>query len=344
MANAPNAILAISSTDRYITTKNGRADQPIQDVLVAQYINSGPPPNDFSITAPGALMNGYIDKIIVSQIQLQYNLPTVVPERNDLMLVSVETGNATSVFTTYGFNIPYGFFNPDELSAMLQVFLNQAVYGYGEDGHFTVQYNQGFTTLIAPAGFEVLLEDGSKRFFFPDPTTRNLDDPDKQRVLKTYKLFGFTLQNAEPEFPAQNSWSTPDFLYTPYIDIYSDALTNYQKLKDTDTATSRRKGLVSRVYLSGVGTPVTTTGGYTNVTTGSSLGSSPFVLTYDLNTPKVINWTPDTAVNSIDFQVRDCYGDFLFSSLPRGNLVEGYLGEAFNTEFQMTLLCIEGER
>jgi hypothetical protein len=87
---------------------------------------------------------------------------------------------------------------------------------------------------------------------------------------------------------------------------------------------------------------VTTTGGFTNINTGSSLGSSPFVLTYDLNNPKVINWSRDTAINSLDFQVRDCYGELLFCSLPSSGLVESYLGEAFNTEFQMTLLCIEG--
>jgi len=342
MAHSANAILAISSTDRFIRSVNGRADQPIQDVLLAQYRNDGAPANDFSISAPAALMNGYIDKIIVSQIQVQYNLPTVVPEGNDLMLVSVETSNGSSSFINYSFNIPYGFFNPDELAAMLQAFLNNEVYGVGQPQNFTVQYNQGFTSVIAPAGFSVELDDGSKRFFFPDPTTLALSAPDIQRVLKAYKLFGFALQNAEPQYPAQISWSTPDFLYTPFIDIYSDALTNYQKLKDTDTATSRRKGLVSRVYLSGVGGPVTTTGGFTNINTGSSLGSSPFVLTYDLNNPKVINWSRDTAINSLDFQVRDCYGELLFCSLPPSGLVESYLGEAFNTEFQMTLLCIEG--
>jgi hypothetical protein len=65
------------------------------------------------------------------------------------------------------------------------------------------------------------------------------------------------------------------------------------------------------------------------------------VLTYDLNSPKVINWTPDTAVNSLDFQLRDCYGDLLFTRVP---LVGGGDGEVFNTEFQMTLLCIEDDR
>jgi hypothetical protein len=54
-------------------------------------------------------------------------------------------------------------------------------------------------------------------------------------------------------------------------------------------------------------------------------------MTADLNTPKVIQWSPDVAVPSIDFQLRDCYGDLIPGDVER-----------YPTEFQMTLLCIEG--
>jgi len=344
-ANAPNAILAISSTDRYIISVNGRADQPIQNVLLAQYINSGPPPNDFTISAPTALMNGYIDKIIVSQIQLQYNLPTIVPAGNDLMAISIETYPGSAVFTPVTFELPYGFFNPDELAAMLATFLNDNT---AAGLIWEVDYSQGYTSSITSVGFRVVLASGGSgiRFKFPDPrgAIPGVTSRDRIRLLKTYKTFGFTVENSLPQLVEQISWTTPDFLYTPYIDIYSDALTNYQKLKDTDTATSRRKGLLARIYISGVGNPVVTTGGFVNTSSGTSLGFAPFVLTYDLNTPKVINWTPDVAVNSLDFQLRDCYGDLLFCSLPPDIVTLDYRGDAFNTEFQMTLLCIEGDR
>jgi hypothetical protein len=164
-------------------------------------------------------------------------------------------------------------------------------------------------------------------------------------MLKTYKTFGFTVSNNALNL-SQHSWSAPQFLYTPYIDIYSDALTNYQKLKDTDSSTTRRKGLLARLYLSGVGTPQISTATYVDdngniVVPGEALGSKPFVLTYDLNSPKIINWTPDTAINSLDFQMRDCYGDLLFTNVPP--LQPGNAIEQWNTEFQMTLLCVEKE-
>jgi hypothetical protein len=137
-----------------------------------------------------------------------------------------------------------------------------------------------------------------------------------------------------PPFTAttQTSFDYPNFLYTPYIDIYSDVLTNYQNVKDTNTTVNKPKGMVARVYLSGTGN-VQTTGSLV------ALGSAPFVMTADLNSPKIIRWSPDVAVPSVDFQLLDQYGEFI----PGGVNPNTGASLGFNTEFQMTLLCIEGE-
>tara|TARA_R110000868_G_scaffold331052_1_gene592047 strand:- start:198 stop:1235 length:1038 start_codon:yes stop_codon:yes gene_type:complete len=344
MAGQPNAILAISSTDRYITNLGGNANQPFSNTLQAQYFGTLPYSNSFSITAPNALMNGYIEKIIVSQIQIQYNLPTIQPGNNDILYINVETSVGSSVYVqSPPLTIPYGFYSPDEMAAIIAAVLNQ-FYG---DGVFQVVYSQSGGPTI-PVGFEFTC---GRRFFFPAPgefPAQNLNV-----VLKLYKLLGLNLINNLPS-PNQNSNDAPNFLYTPYIDILSDALTNYQRLKDTDSSTSRRKGLISRMYLSGVGNPQTTSVTYYDrpidpenpgafrpiISQSDALGSKPFVLTFDLNNPKIINWTPDTAVNSLDFELRDCYGDLLFvaDTSPNQNSVE-----LFNSEFQITLLCVEKE-
>ena len=132
-----------------------------------------------------------------------------------------------------------------------------------------------------------------------------------------------TISNSIPAVN-QTSFDYPNFLYTPYIDIYSDVLTNYQNIKDTNTSIPKPKGLVARIYVSGTG-QIQTTGSI------SALGTEAFVMTSDLNTPKVIRWTPDVAVPSIDFQLLDQYGD----------LIPGP-EQGYSTEFQMTLLCVEG--
>jgi hypothetical protein len=352
MSNAPNAILAISSTDRYTKQLQGNANQPISDILRAQFFNDGPYSNDFSITAPNALINGYIEKIIVSQIQLQYYVPTIIPGRNDRFAFLVETATGSGAYTPYSADIPYGFWSPKDLASTLEVIMNAEVYGSPYATNFSVRYSQGSIGAVPQVGFTIILNDGGRRVAIDNPFRIQYTEFDTARLLKTYRTFGFDVTNIEPQ-TKQVSGFAPVLLYTPYIDIYSDALTNYQALKDTDSSTIRRKGLVSRVYLSGVGSPQVTTynvistvdedGNLISQTTQSeSLGSQPFTLTYDLNSPKVINWTPDTAVNSLDFQMRDCYGDLLFSVVP-GN-APGVVGESFNTEFQMTLLCIEKDR
>lgn len=349
---AANAILAISSTDRYITNIRGNAVQPYSNILESQFYNVGPYSNDFSITVPNALMNGYIDSIKISQIQLQYNLPTVVPDGNDLMVVAYETSPQSSQFAYQPVRIPYGFYSPEELAAVFEDRLNYYLpdlqpWAVSFTSSIGIGGNFGFDF-----GFTVLSnnQDGL-RFFFPRPDNLRvpsvfvLSEQEITNYLKTCKLFGFNTNNGEPnDFQGQVSWAAPDFLYTPYIDIYSDALTNYQKLKDTDSSVIRRKGLIARMYLSGVGNPQITSSSTVNqdglrITSSTSLGCNPFVLTFDLNTPKIINWTPDTAINSLDFQMRDCYGDLLFNYIPSN--IPGTTNEVFNTEFQMTLLCVE---
>jgi len=293
-------------------------------------------------------MNGYIEKIIISQIQLQYNLPTIIPGRNDTFVIRRETAAGSDLYIYQQLSIPYGFYSPDELAAVIAVKLN-LFYG---DGQFTVFYRQAGGPTY-PVGFEWI--SSIKRFDFVGPEdlrTNGFNEPIIASHLKFCKLIGMDKTNSLPAL-TQISNSAPDFLYTPYIDIVSDALTNYQRLKDTDSSTIRRKGLIARMYLSGVGNPQVTSVTYYSqgldpedpqttspiIMASEALGSKPFVLTFDLNSPKVVNWTPDTAINSLDFELRDCYGDLLFV---RDTSVADQNGtDVFNTEFQMTLLCVE---
>lgn len=346
----PNAILAISSTDRYTRVQGGQVDQPIANTLFAQYETVLPFANDFSISPPGALLNGYIDKIILSQIQIQYNLPTVIPGSNNLLIFYIEQGAGTSVFLPYPVTIPYGFYSPLELSITLETEVNQVI-PINLNTSFIIDYNNANT-------YE-FINTTNLRFYFETPVGLADDGFSQVQIiqsLKTYKLFGLNINNAASGL-TQRSWNPPQFLYTPYFDFYSDALTNYQRVKDTDSSIASRKGLIARVYLSGESNPQTTpafnsvatselnftfnglpgTGTMTTTTPFTdALGSSPFILTYALASPKVIRWTPDVAINSLDFQVRDCYGDLLFSGITGQQNIE-----SFNSEFQITLLCIE---
>jgi hypothetical protein len=297
----------------------GSASQPVSNIILGQYRNLGPdeggsPCNNFIISSPGALIYGYINRIVVSQIQLQYNIPTICFNRNDKIVITwLESGN----FINGAITIPFGFYTPGELEAATQALINanatfaplQLTVAYNELNGFT--FTSGSNTDFGFASPERLLE-------------FNYSQREIDRILKTYRVYGMTFDNSElNEDDVQISFNYPNFLYTPYIDIFSDVLTNYQSMKDTNTSVAKPKGLIARIYLSGVSSPVIQTG-------LMALGSAPFVMTSDLNSPKVIEWTPDVAVPSIDFQLRDCYGE----------LIPGDV-EKYPSEFQMTLLCLE---
>ena len=290
-------------------------NQPVQNSLDSQFNDAPPYSNNFTIQSPNSLINGYINKIVVSQIQLQYNIPTVCLGKNDLLMIGFPTylGIVPIVITE-------GFYYADELAAFLDIQINA-------------------NATLAPLMIGVVFEprDGfvftshanpPVNFYFPSiPLLSAFLSADRvQNALKCYRLLGITVKNSDsaPLVTVQTSYDYPNFLYTPYIDIYSDILTNYQKIKDTNTSIPKPKGLVARIYVSGTG-QIQVTG------STSALGTAPFVMTSDLNSPKVIRWTPESAVPSLDFQVLDQYGD-LIPGAERG----------FSTEFQMTLLCIEG--
>lgn len=280
------------------------ANQPVSIALEAQYNKSKPYSNNFTIQSPGALIYGYINRIIVSQIQLQYNIPTVCLGKNDTFYLS---GNGN-----IRIEIPHGFYYADELAATLEGLI-QADSGW-----------QNVTVVFSPRdGFVFHSPDFTIYFPTYDEIASNVGGISADLIYKTYRLLGMTVTNSTPS-NIQTSSEYPTFLYTPYIDIYSDVLTNYQSIKDTNTSIQKPKGLVARIYVSGVGQNQTT-----NAT--SALGTAPFVMTADLNTPKVIKWSPDVSVPSIDFQLLDQYGDLIPG--PQEN---------FSTEFQMTLLCLEG--
>jgi len=310
---APNAILAINSLDRYII---GKANQPFSNYLAAEYTNEEPYSNNFNLQSPGALIYGYIQRIVVSQIQVQCNIPTVCDGLNDRLYI---TDDATA--TDYTITIPFGYYNGEELAAYLdaQFAATAGLSALAIDVSYDPRNGFIFESKAVPP----------KAFYFPSldeiRTFPGMTDAIFSSAVKTYRLLGITIANSEVDpGTQQNSTQWPNFLYTPYIDFYSDVLTNYQTIKDTNTSVAKPKGLIARVYLSGNGSVQ-----YTAPT--AALGTQPFVVTADLNSPKVIRWNPDVAVPSIDFQLRDCFGDLIPG--PTMN---------YSTEWQMTLLCVEG--
>jgi hypothetical protein len=344
-----NAQAPISPTNpQYITVSNSAIlkDESLEAIYNG-YTGTGnkiiysTPVNNFTIPSPGALIYGYIKDIAISQVQMEYKIPTVVPTTSLYDGTTVTPGNDTFYMVNTSRNpilyqaitIPYGFYNATELAQMLTTLLD-TIYAVGNPNFLVSYLSSGGQVPVDPTvngNCFLFASNNGDEFYFPDRVDLELaggitlTDLQWRNLLRTYRLLGITSQNGF-SFPNRvlQQCLSPTFLYTSYIDICSQNLTKYQKIKDTDTSVYKRDSILARIYLSGVGLPDPTT-----ATTG--VGCQPFILTSDLNTPKIIRWSQAESVYQLDFQVYDQFGDELFWD------------HEYPTEFQMTLLCTEGE-
>jgi hypothetical protein len=115
-------------------------------------------------------------------------------------------------------------------------------------------------------------------------------------------------------------------LATRYIDLCSSYLTKYQRVKDVTTLPSHTiSNVIARIYPTAPNTRVP-------LANDGSIGSQPFSLCIDYNTPKHIRWSPDEGVSNFDLQLRDEYGDLIPFDVTNG---------AYGCEYQLTILASE---
>ena len=376
-----SAILAINSLDRYTAgttqiyvpnisfnpnnpngpppyvSQSSQSASKLGVSLIAQYNLEGQPCNDFSIVSPGAIIYGYIKKIVVAETQLQYNIPTVIPWRNDILWIVYSQNHSSEEPQSVSIEIPYGFYTPEELAAVTQrLILNTDIQNIAPEFSVTYKPLDGFTFKAGPYIFSPA---NPCNFYFPqlsDIPNRGVTDQSWLITLRCYRLFGINKINSDHgsllQFlrGIQISQTVPIFLYTPYVDIISQTLTKYQKVRDTDSSQAKQSSIIARIYLVGSGPSQPTSGQPVSLDPAAgtyALGSRPFWVTQDMKLSKIIRWSPDEAVPSLDFQLRDQYGDLIYTSfnnenqdLPEPNPLPE---SVFYTEFQMTLLCIEAD-
>jgi hypothetical protein len=146
--------------------------------------------------------------------------------------------------------------------------------------------------------------------------------------------------------------SYPTLIYTSYVDVISNKLSQFMRVKDSETSWSPDTSVITRIYLTNQGTITAPTVLYTDISGNAptqqinfqefAVGSRPFILNYTPTTPKNIKWSPDQAVVDFDIRVVDEFGDQVPWDLaipyPVGILTS--LSQQF-FEFQLTVLCSE---
>jgi len=288
----------IDSMDRY---PNGFPDSMDQITTSSKWTTQvGGRTNQYAL-------NGYFNRLAVTQIQFQWNLPCIIQGYNDEIVVTVTTGVDAG---TQSLTITPNYYTPQDLATELENNLQVAFPGSG----FTVSYS----TFIG--GFTI---NAGEDFFF-EAATNNL-----QR--RTYTTFGFTAVGN----PTADSYigSVPTMLATRYIDIISAYLAKFQDVKDGSTSqTINWQNKIARVF------PVPP---YTRseITETTSPCANPFIVTMEFSTPKQIMWSPDEALNNFQLELRDEFGDYVpyFIGTP------GFAGApvTYGCEYVMTLYASE---
>lgn len=286
-----SAHLLIDSLDRYDT---------IRDVALKNPNNPG---NNFTVSKKVALLYGYFTRLGITQIQLQYRVPTIVAGVNDTFLI-YDSDNQDY----YPVTLTPGYYTAALLAAAVQAEV-LALPGTPFPA-FTCTYSPalgGLGMACPTVNFSLATESGA-------PATET-----QLRIWeRTFNTLGGSILNTQQYAGNAQVTNTPQLLYTRWIDIVSDRLTKFQRVKDADTLLTNKTNIVARVYLTAPNTRV-----------DPSASGGPFDLTWDPNTAKHIKWSPNEAVHELDFRLYDEYGELL------------YWAPDADTEFQLTIVASE---
>ena len=285
-----NANLLIDSEDRYTSLS----------AKFGGWLGQQIPGNDFIISRKQALLYGYFTRLTISQIQLNYRIPTIYPGINNELLF--ETNAVKDIIVT----LDSGYYDASGLAQEIQQKVLAIVGTPIPD--FTCIYSPfvGGMVMTSSAGFSIGVQN----------VIGDTSDADKKLWSHTAYTIGANISNAQAS--TTQVLSTPNLLYTKYIDIVSDRLTKFQRVKDADTNLINKTNVVARIYLTAPNTRV-----------DPNVYGGPFNICWDPNSAKNIKWSPNETINELDFRLYDEFGDLI------------PWNEINNTEFQITILASE---
>lgn len=255
--------------------------------------------SSWTTALPSYALNGYFTRLAITQIQFQWNLPTILEGWNDVFYVQ-DNDLPPNYFPI---TIAQGFYTPSGLATALQQALNTGCPNLGGNpANWTVAFTNGVFVIEADDFFQ-----------FADPATSAVEGPaypavHYARCLTTIGLLRTNYPSITIAPPAPQTrfiGGVPSMLPTRFIDMCSSYLTKFQDVKDSSTSTGLSyNNKVARIYAVSPASPQ-----YLTSSNGPSDG--PYYITVDYATPKMIMWNPDEAINNFDIQLRDEFGDLI---------------------------------
>ena len=289
--------LLVDSMDRY---PNGYPDD----------VNMQTTSSEWSLQSSQYVLNGYFTRLSLTQIQFFWNLPTCISGYNNKWGFN---------FSDIGFlpiSIPTGWYSP---ATMAQAILDWSTGTPGPPltgftcvadsvtGILTFGYTSDFTLLTPTAASA-------------QATSRTISANIYARTYQTSGAIPGVAVAVEGGTYALTG-TLPTMLATRFINLESKYLTKHQRVKDSSTLLSGQStNILCRINAFAPST---------RTAWPPLVAETPFVISLDFATTKLINWSPDEIVSNFDVSLTDEYG----------NLVPW--APAYGCEYNFTLIASE---
>jgi hypothetical protein len=286
--NGENGNLVISSKDRLSGSFQFPQAQPY---------------NNFVIQKGFPLQQGQIMNIRLSEVLFPYSIPNV----NDYNC-RFGISNDPTAFISSEIIVPTGFYTGASLVATInpliaaELVTNVPVLSYDANTNTFTFTASGASYPVSI--FPILNTTQGAAFTTASPVT--------SPSILSMMGFNFATQNyADPA--AVLVGGSASLVYTQYIDICSDVLTQYQNLPDASTGNVNHQHVICRLYIANETSTSNTDA------SGNPLfpGMSPFVIHRQFKNTKVMKWNNQNSVDRIDIQLYDDAGRRL--RLPTNN-------------------------
>ena len=284
------------------------------------------------------LLYGYLSRVAITQFQLAYKVPTVVTGVNDILAGFYTSTGGNGAFSI---TIPQGFYSLVTLGTTLQTLLRAANVVFAG---LTVVAPSNQTGIVPPiqVGYTINTNTSTTTIAF---ATTSGTAAQGTIIAKALRLIGGNRASqgitpltapypalGAPPFPVPAPLSSftlgpPNFRQTDYVDIVSQALTNYKDTKDGNSSISSPGSVIGRIWLteyplsgqaSGLGWPQ-----------DGMWGMSPMTFTKTWQSPNWSQWSRNQSINTVDITLLDQWG------LPL------YWSDTFNTEWSATVAVTE---
>jgi len=295
-----------------------------------------------TIKTRGNMLYGYLSRVALTQFSLSYKVPTVVTGYNDLLsVITVTTGTQTVTEVT----LPQGYYTVATLGVALQTAL-RTIAGLGALTVTPPDTQSADVGASVVTGYAIATGSATTMAFgINEPVSVTVDN--SQRLGRTYRLigankasFGYASETLIPTYPpgfigtgavptlptTAFTMGIPNFRPTDYVDIVSNALTNYKDTKDGNSSDAGVRP-IGRIWLTEY--PLASQTSQYAWPQDGMWGMSPMTFTKTWANPNWSQWSPNQAVFSVDITLLDMWGNPLFWS------------STYNTEWSATLSVTE---